>query len=103
MQILIERGADVNAPFLPEQLPAIPFKELVKQCPTALHLAADRGDLELVKVRRASATSAGAAACLASVNHPSQLLAYCSGPAVGFCGRQRPACWLLHIAASSSP
>ena len=50
VQILIERGADVNKPFLPEQLPAIPFKELVKQCPTALHLACDRGDLELVKV-----------------------------------------------------
>ena len=40
----------MNKPFLPEQLPAIPFKELVRQCPTALHLACDRGDLELVKV-----------------------------------------------------
>ena len=50
VQILIERGADVNKAFLPEQSPAIPFKELVKQCPTALHLACDRGDLELVKV-----------------------------------------------------
>ena len=50
LQLLVEKGADVNRPFSPESLPAIPFKHLVSQCPTALHLACDRGDIELVKV-----------------------------------------------------
>lgn len=49
-QLLVEKGADVNRPFNPDSLPAIPFKKLVSQCPTALHLACDRGDIELVKV-----------------------------------------------------
>lgn len=50
LQLLIEKGADVNRPFTTENLPAVPFKHLVTQCPTPLHLACDRGDLELVKV-----------------------------------------------------
>ena len=50
MQLLVEKGADVNRAFNPESLPAIPFKKLVSQCPTALHLACDRGDIDLVKV-----------------------------------------------------
>ncbi|DBA94223.1 hypothetical protein WJX77_001906 [Trebouxia sp. C0004] len=50
LQLLVEKGADVNRPFSPDSLPAIPFKHLVTQCPTALHLACDRGDIELVKV-----------------------------------------------------
>ncbi|KAL0030119.1 hypothetical protein WJX79_008983 [Trebouxia sp. C0005] len=50
LQLLVEKGADVNRPFSPDSLPAIPFKHLVSQCPTALHLACDRGDTELVKV-----------------------------------------------------
>jgi hypothetical protein len=50
LQLLVEKGADVNRPFSPDSLPAIPFKHLVTQCPTALHLACDRGDKELVKV-----------------------------------------------------
>ena len=51
VQLLVEKGADVNRPFGAESLPAIPFKHLVTQCPTALHLACDRGDSDLVKVR----------------------------------------------------
>lgn len=50
LQLLVEKGADVNRAFTPESLPAIPFKQLVTQCPTALHLACDRGDVDLVKV-----------------------------------------------------
>lgn len=50
LQLLVEKGADVNRPFKPDSVPAIPFKHLVSQCPTALHLACDRGDIELVKV-----------------------------------------------------
>lgn len=50
VQLLVEKGADVNRAFNPESLPAIPFKRLVAQCPTALHLACDRGDIDLVKV-----------------------------------------------------
>ena len=50
LQLLVEKGADVNRPFTPESLPAVPFKHLVTQCPTPLHLACDRGDAELVKV-----------------------------------------------------
>ncbi len=51
LQRLVEKGADVNRPFSPNSLPAIPFKHLVNQCPTALHLACDRGDIDLVKVK----------------------------------------------------
>lgn len=51
LQLLVEKGADVNRPFSPDSLSAIPFKHLVSQCPTALHLACDRGDIDLVKVR----------------------------------------------------
>ena len=50
VQLLVEKGADVNRPFGTASLPAVPFKHLVTQCPTALHLACDRGDIELVKV-----------------------------------------------------
>ncbi|KAL3159111.1 CAP-Gly domain-containing linker protein 4 [Trebouxia sp. C0010 RCD-2024] len=50
LQLLVEKGADVNRPFTTESLPAIPFKHLVTQCPSPLHLACDRGDTELVKV-----------------------------------------------------
>ena len=50
LQLLVEKGADVNRPFTTESLPAVPFKHLVTQCPTPLHLACDRGDIELVKV-----------------------------------------------------
>ena len=50
MQLLVEKGADVNRSFTSESLPAVPFKHLVTQCPTPLHLACDRGDIELVKV-----------------------------------------------------
>lgn len=50
LQLLVEKGADVNRPFGTASLPAVPFKHLVTQCPTALHLACDRGDIELVKV-----------------------------------------------------
>ena len=50
VQLLVEKGADVNRPFTTESLPAVPFKHLVTQCPTPLHLACDRGDIELVKV-----------------------------------------------------
>lgn len=54
LQLLVEKGADVNRPFTAESLPAVPFKHLVTQCPTPLHLACDRGDIELVKVGHAS-------------------------------------------------
>ena len=50
LQLLVEKGADVNRPFISESLPAVPFKHLVTQCPTPLHLACDRGDIELAKV-----------------------------------------------------
>ena len=56
MQLLVEKGADVNRPFNSDSLPAIPFKKLVAQCPTALHLACDRGDVELVKVQTQTIT-----------------------------------------------
>lgn len=67
MQLLVEKGADVNRAFTSESLPAVPFKHLVTQCPTPLHLACDRGDTELVKVQ--STLLFNTSLCAAICNH----------------------------------